>query len=235
MNSVKTSNSLTEKEKKTWYSDIDRRATAAAKGIPLSNDRVEEARLYEKSLDIWRGNISKKEFDKDLLKNSKKLDDSAYQRVSTSAANVLKSSQAEALSRANAEASKLIVDFKEDDAFENFLRDIDTEDKNKIIDKRQLQFWYLSQYNTELRQWIEDNPDKLGKEFYQFSEQLKHQYWNTSIEEIKALKLEREAELAKGVNKTTAEPAIINTQTEYDALPSGTRYKDANGNIGTKQ
>lgn len=227
--------SLPEKEQRTLFADVEKRATAAAKGIPLTNDRVEEARLYELSLDIWRGATTKKDFDADLLKNSKKLDDPAYKRVSASAANTLKSSQAEALSRSHAETARLIVDHKEDDAFKAFISasikglspDAASLFQDNANEDRQLQFWSLSQYDAELRQWIEDNPNKLGKEFFQFEEQLKHQYWNKSIEDLRTSRVERGIELSGDVS-------VINTQAEYDALKSGTRYKDTNGNIGTK-
>lgn len=188
--------SLTEKEKGTLFADSGRRADAAAKGIPIVNDRVEEARLYELSLDIWRGTITKKEFDADLLANQHKLDDSAYQRVSSSAANTLKSSQAESLRRADTEAGRLIVDFREEDAFKKFVADsikgldpdVASLFQDEANERRQLQFWSLSRYNAELRQWIEENPDKLGKDFFQFSESLKHDYWNQSIEELRKLR-----------------------------------------------
>ena len=113
---VEASN-LDEPEQRSLRSDIDRRATAVANGTKLPNDRVEEARLYELSLDIWKGAITKTEFDKELTGNAKKLDDTAYKRVATSAANTLKSSQAESLSRANTEAGRLIVDHVSEDAF----------------------------------------------------------------------------------------------------------------------
>ena len=195
--------SLSNSDKGKLFSDSSRRATAAAKGVPLSNDRVEEARLYEKSLDIWRGTTTKKEFDADLLVNSKKLDDDAYKRVSQSAANTLKSSQAESLSRANREASRQLVDFSEDNVFAKFISDSIKglePDAAKLFEQnaneeRQLQFWSLSRYNAEMRQWIEDNPDKTGKEFFQTSEALLHTYWNQSIEELKVLRAERVAEV----------------------------------------
>ena len=81
-------------------------------------------------------------------------------------------------------------------------------------ERRKLQFWYLSRYNKEMRDWITENPEKVGKDFYQYSEQLKHQYWNTSIDEIKKLRLERESELAK-----PAEPKTV-----IMISPEGKRY-----------
>ena len=59
---------------------------------------------------------------------------------------------------------------------------------SNINEERQLQFWAVSRYNAELRQWIQENPDKLGKDFFQFSESLKHDYWNRSIDDIRRLR-----------------------------------------------
>ena len=244
--------SLDEKAQSTLFADIERRATAAAKKKPLENDRVEEARLYEESLDIWRGTITKKEFNADLLENQHKLDDSAYQRVSSSAANTLKSSQAESLRRAHTEAGNLIVDRFTQSAQDAFIADTvrglapDIAELfiNNETEKRQLQFWSLSRYDAELRQWIEENPDKLGKDFFQFSESLKHDYWNQSIEELRKLR-ERTAGEFTAAAFLAANPLVaqrepvqlttITTQAEYDKLPKGTRYLDPVGNIAIKR
>lgn len=237
---------LSEKEQTAWLSDIDRRATAAAKGVPLKNDRVEEARLYDLSLGIWKGSITKKRFDDELIKNQKKLDDSAYQRVTASASNTLKSSQAEALSRADTEARNVLVDFKSEDAFAQFIADSiagkETDIAKAFVDdaneRRQVQFDSLSRYNAEVRQWIEENPDKLGKDFYQFSESLKHEYWKRDIDDLRELSRQRGDTTRperEGFGITDTAPVQANTQEEYDRLPSGTRYVDKDGNEGTKR
>ena len=228
--------SLSESDKGKLFSDSQRRATAAAKQKPLSNDRVEEARLYEESLDIWRGTTSKQEFDKDLLNNSKKLDDDAYKRVSQSAANTLKSSQAESLSRANTEATRQLVDFSDEDAFATFISESIkglSPDAAKLFEDtanedRQLQYWSLSRYNAEMRQWIEDNPDKTGKDFFQQSEALLHDYWNQSIDELKILRAERVKKVADESNAPTETPRPT-TQAEFDKIPKGTEFIDDDG------
>jgi hypothetical protein len=190
------------------------------------------------SLGIWKGNITKKEFDEELLIEGKKLDDAAYKRVTASASNTLKSSQAEALSRANTDARGVLVDFKSDDAFAQFITDsikglkpdIAKAFEDNANEKRQLQFNNLAQYNAELRQWITENPDKIGKDFFQFSQSLKHDYWNRNIEDLRELRVSQN----EGPAGPPAPPRI-STQDEYDALPSGTEYIDVNGARGTKQ
>jgi hypothetical protein len=232
--------SLTETQKKTLFSDSQARATAAAKGVPLANDRVVENELYEMSLDIWRGNVSKKEFDDALIKKGGKLDDPAYQRVTKSAADTLKTSQAQSLSRADSEAADVLVNFKSEDAFAKFVSDSikgKTPDAAKLFEDnaneiRQLQFNNLAQYNAEARQWVADNPDKSGKEFFQFKEGLKHEYWNKNIDDLRQLRKDQNIAL-EGIKEPPA-PPTINTQAQYDALPSGTEYIDANGARGTK-
>ncbi len=244
--------SLDAKTKKTLFADIERRAVAAAEEKPLINDRVEEARLYEQSLDIWRGTITKKDFDADLIANQNKLDDSAHQRVSSSAANTLKSSQAESLRRAHTEAGNLIVDRFAQSAQDQFMADavkglapdVAQFFINNETEKRQLQFWSLSRYDAELRQWIEENPDKLGKDFFQFSESLKHDYWNQSIDDLRKLRERTEGEFVAAAflaanplaaQRESVKLATVTTQAEYDKLSKGTRYRDPDGNIATKR
>lgn len=170
-------------------------------------DQPTYADLYTKALDIWRGAISKEEFDQEIGKalNAGNLSPPDYQELAKKAASTLKASQAEALSRADSEAGRLIVDYRDEDVFAKFISDsikclkpdIATLFQDEANKRRKLQFWYLSQYNKEMRDWITENPDKIGKDFFQFSEQLKHEYWNTSINEIEKRKLRRDVELAK--------------------------------------
>ncbi len=263
-NTTIQNSSLTEKDKGILLADSGRRATAAAKGIPIKNDRVEEARLFDLSLKIWNGTISKPDFDTELMENAHKLDDSAYQRIAASASNILKSSQAEAATRASTETRNVLVDFVTEDGFRKFIADsikglspdIAKAFEENANEERQLQFWSLSRYNAEIRQWLEENPDKLGKDFFQFSESLRHVYWNRSIDEIRALRLAREAEFNKLRTRTEGEieaaaflranplpiiPSVesglplITNKAEYDKLPKGARYRDTKGNIVTKR
>ncbi len=193
---------LDEKAKTSLLITIEGRASAAARGVPIKNNRVVENEMYEMSLDIWRGNVTKRQFDKELLRRAKVLDDNAFKRVTASAADTLKTSQAQALSRADEEAADVLVDFKEEDAFAAFLADSiaglepDIADafRDDANERRQLQFNNLAQYNFEARQWVADNPDKTGRDFFQFKESLKQVYWNKNIDELRALREKQSAE-----------------------------------------
>jgi len=208
--------SLPESQKKTLLSDNQMRASKAAKGEDVVSDRVIENEMFEASLDIWRGAISKKEFDKLLIEKGGSLDDDAYRRVSTSAAKTLKSSQAEALSRANTEIIRDLVDFVSEDAYAKYLSDITkgmTPDAAKLFEdnsneERQLQYWSVSRYNEECRQWISTHEDKVGKEFYQFREALKVDYKGRSIEDIERIrgKFEKSVKVASRETVTMISP-----------------------------
>jgi len=223
---------LDENEQKAYikWAAAETRRIAAGE-IILTNQKA-RADLNTMALDIWRGAVTKQQFDTAVNEarygDTPTIDDATYKELTNTAATTLKSAQAEAIRRADTEAGRLIVDVRDEDAFADFLKGLDTTNRDKETDKRQLQFWYLSQYNKEVRDWITENPDKIGKDFFQHSEQLKHDYWNSSIEDIKAKKLEREEELVQSVS-------VVKTQAEYDALPKGTRYQDINGNFGTKR
>lgn len=196
---------LDESEQTTWLKLSSQRATAAARGVPLKNDRVEENRLYEKALKIWTGSVTKREFDQDLVQNASKLDDDAYNRVTSTAATTLKTSQSQDLSRANTEAMRQLVDFQSEDAAKQFLSDaIKGLEPNvaKLFEQnfnknRAKQFRELSNLNAELREWIEENPDKTGKEFFQFSRGLENQYklakeTDTTVEQIRNAEIIKE-------------------------------------------
>ncbi len=218
----------------------------------ITTDRVKQAELYTKSIDIWRGTTTKAEFDKDLNASAADLDDSAYASLARSAADTLRSSQAEALSRANTEAGRLIVDFIQEDSFKQFIADsikglnpdAVTLFEDEANERRQVQFFALSRYNAEVRQWIEENPDKLGKDFFQFSESLKHDYWNKSIDDLRELRARTEAEFvaagflaANPLVPPVADSSIvtISTRAEYDKIQKGTRYRGPDGRIATKR
>jgi hypothetical protein len=243
--------SLTETQKTTLLKDSESRANAVARGIPIKNDRVVENELYEMSLDIWRGTITKKQFDDELIKRGGKLDDPAYQRVTKSAADTLKTSQAQSLARADSDAANVLVNFKSEDAYAKFLSDaikgLDP-DASKLFEDnanevRQLQFNNLTQYNAEARQWVADNPDKTGKDFFQFSEALKHEYWNKNIDDLRELRAKQNESLGEGVSPPVLDiqiegppaPITVSTQDQYDNLPPNTEYIDVNGNRGTKR
>ncbi len=192
----------------------------------IITNRVRQAELYTQSLNIWRGTISKPEYDKALNASANKLDDQAYDLLAKSGADTLRSSQAEALSRADTEGRRLLVEIPDDDLFAKILAQEKSGlpfDAAKLFEdtaneERQLQFWSLSRYNAELREWIKENPDKLGKDFFQFSESLKHQYWSRSLEEIRKLRERTEGEFI--VAKFLAEnPLDLKAFTE-DAPPA---------------
>jgi len=196
--------SLSEQDQGSLLASVDRRAAATANGKALSNNREEEARLYNLALNIGKGEVTKKSFDDDMTKNGGKLDGTAYRRVTGAATSTQKSSQKSMLSRADMEAGKSIVNFREPDVARQFVADVMaglSPDaallfQDNFNEDRKLQFDYLAQYNQELKQWGDDNPDKTGKEFYQYADQLKHLYWNTSTEELRARKVERDRQSA---------------------------------------
>jgi hypothetical protein len=194
----------------------------------VTNEPI-RSELHTMALDIWRGAVSKEEFDKaldsaaygeeqedgsikyivgDTVSDKPLIDDAAYRELSKTAATTLKSTQAESLNRADTEAGRLIVDYREEDAFARYISDtmkglepdIAKLFESEANEKRKLQFWFLSRHNQELRDWITEHPEKVGKDFYQYSEQLKHQYWNATIEEIKKRKIERFKKIRRGGN-----------------------------------
>ena len=236
---------------------------AKALNANTKTDNIIFDMLYTKSLEVWSGDITKAEFNKLLKDNNKSLDDGAYKELSKSSTSNLKTSQSKELQRANTEAGRLIVDHVSQSAMDLFLAEVtsgmapDQADlfRNKANEIRQEQFFSLAQYNAETREWIDDpdNASKTKKDFFQFSEALKHVYWNKSREDIQRditearggieVVGETQKPLFPNLKKTfddafgTAgeEPVLVSDQAAYDKLSSGTRYVDKNGNVGTKK
>jgi len=248
--------SLDEKAQSSLFADIQRRAAAAVKHKDIVTDRSVFERLYNDALGIWKGSVRKRDFNEDLRNNSRFLGDEDYQELLKIAATTLKTSQASALSNADREAGRLLVNHVDEPAYAQFLADSMRglkPDAAKLFESeaneiRQLQFWNLSLYNKDLRDWITENPDKLGREFAQYANQQKMIYWSKSIEDIRATKAEGEqvrstlrelqAETDKAKQdpiKAPAVPPTITTQAAYDKLPSGSRYIDRNGRISVKR
>lgn len=247
---------LDEKAQSLLFADIQRRAAAAVKHVDIVTDRSVFERLYNDSLGIWKGSVNKRDFNEDLRNNSRFLGDEDYQELLKSAANTLKTSQASALSLADKEAGRLLVNHVDEPAYVKFLADSMRgmkPDAAKLFESeaneiRQLQFWNLSLYNKDLRQWIADNPDKLGREFAQYANQQKMLYWNKSIDEVRAEKekgdqvratlkrLQAESDKAKEkAAESPPTPPTITTQAAYDKLPTGARYIDRNGRVSVKR
>lgn len=225
---------LDEAEQKQYIKWATAETRRTAKGEDITTNQKARADLNTMALDIWRGTVTKQQFDTAVNEarygETPTIDDPAYKELTNTAATTLKSAQAEALRRADTEAGRLIVDVRDEQTVAAIMARFSQDEKKRFILRRQLQFWYLSQYNKEMRDWITENPDKIGKDFYQFSESLKHDYWNTSINEVRRQKFEREEELAK-----PKEPATPKTQAEYDALPSGAEYRGEDGKLRRKK
>jgi len=222
-------------------------ATEAKESAKIESNEAVVYSLNNMALDIWRGNATKKDFDDalndarygkmvdgklvytfgDTKSDKPLLDDVAYRTVSTKAAERLRSTQAEELNRAVRAAQDVIL------GVDSSLFTFDANGRvtgvnNKMIfdkdktDEIKHRFNAVNLYETALREWITNNPEKSGKEFYTYAEGLKMQYWDKSQSEIEAMNNRRKEELKMPRPKSRA---------ERDALPKGTRFIDPNGAI----
>lgn len=190
--------SLDETEQSKWSDRWEKKAS----GKDIVRDNIVYGQLYDKSLDVGRGLVKFSDFKNELIKNLNKLGDGDYEYLLKNASEELKVSQNNFLSRMSTEAGRLIVDYKEKEDWAEILKTFkDDVERNEAIDNRKLQFWFLSQFNQELREYILANPDLDDKQRYQYAEMLKHQYWTTSQTEIE----ERLKEARTARPKATAE------------------------------
>ncbi|MDD5540641.1 MAG: hypothetical protein PHG61_08120 [Candidatus Marinimicrobia bacterium] len=133
----------------------------------------------------------------------------------------LKLTQAEDLRRFSRDAGRVILEkysgLLQFDASGNIIGVNLANLSDKGVEEAKYRFHFLSLYEQGLRDWLAENPQASGKEFYQFAREQKVRYWNTSLEQIKAI-AEQEK---RGVFQ---EPEIIptpKTKADFDKLPSG--------------
>lgn len=228
--------------------DQIKKAMEAAKGFALAQsteietDEVVRYGLKTMALDIWRGTTTKEKFDialtearQGVIVNGKLtyrfgnitsdtplLDKEAYTALSNEAADELKSAQAEAITRYTKDTANVILGPIANNLFT-------TDEQGNFIllsggDKEQAKYMldFVNRYEDELRLWIAENPTKSGKEFYQFAQQKKYEYWNTSIDRMK----ERAERRKAGLPEPTPTPQ---NETEYNNLTAGTEYVAPDG------
>ncbi|HOK66352.1 MAG TPA: hypothetical protein PLV55_06025 [Anaerohalosphaeraceae bacterium] len=156
-------------------------------GKRYETDPIVRSELFEKAVDIWRGHLTLDELKKELQQKWQQglLNESDYNYIWDTATRTLKTSQASAIADAVKNAKYVLVDFAEKEDFEEFLKNLKSKkDQEKALQKRQLQFWHLSQYEQELQNWLRENPNASVQELRTQAEMLQYQYMNWSTEEI---------------------------------------------------
>ena len=156
-------------------------------GKRFETDPIIKSHLFENALDIWRGGTDPALFQQELKKawNEGKINESDYNSIYETATRTLKTSQAGALADAVSSTKNVIVDVAGDLDFAEFVKSLkSTKDKDKALQKRQLQFWWLSQYEAEMQDWLQSHPDTGPMEFRQQAEKLRYEYMSWSDEDI---------------------------------------------------
>lgn len=185
---------------------------------------IEAVTLESAAIDIWRGAISREEFDRrvrDSIGRPDGINEKEYSTIMQKADSSLKLTQAEDLRRFSRDAGRVILEkysgLLQFDASGNIIGVNLANLSDKGAEEAKYRFHFLSLYEQGLRDWLAENPQASGKEFYQFAREQKVRYWNTSLEQIKAI-AEQEK---RGVFQ---EPEIIptpKTKADFDKLPSG--------------
>ena len=213
-------------------SDVDYQAWTKIAMNPADKrgNVIQSATLKSMSADIWRGALSRTEFDakvRESLADPDGINDQQYADVVGVADTQLKATQAEDIRRFSRDAANVIlgqyagaIQF---DAMGNMnvnMAGLMGDD----IENVKYRMHYLSLYEQGLRDFIADNPTVSGKDLYLFAKEQKMRYWNTSIDEMKRI--------AKSAPVDT--PTVRN-KAEFDALPSGTEFMAPDGTRRRKQ
>lgn len=150
------------------------------------------AGLKSAAADIWRGTTTRAEFDERLreaLASPTGINDREYADIVSTADKELKATQAEDIRRFSRNAAGVILGefmgIMQFDAMGNVSVNF-TGLSNNEIEVAKLRMHFLSLYEQGLRDFIAAKPDVSGREFYQFAQEQKMRYWNTTLEQIKA-------------------------------------------------
>jgi len=181
----------------TWVTRLDLQMKRLAEDKPIATDYAEVSRLEIMANGVWAGRFSPKDVRAKLLdaycgyKDEKGkihdavIDATEFKRLSSLVTTKTEANQAAALARADVEAGRQLVTYRDEGGFSIAIQGKDVKIQKRMTDERQLQFWHLAQYNKSMRKWIEDNPNKLGKDFYQYAESQLYGQWNLSVEELR--------------------------------------------------
>lgn len=178
------------------------------------------------------------------------IDDSEYLRIHSAARSELKSTQRDEIRREVRAAQDVIIGFDKT----GFRFDSDGRlagiDFQAILEPGKAEevknrFNAVNLYERSLREWLTENPDKTGREFYMYAERLRYEYWNKTQDDIEELNRRRQRELTRGpqVDERMAEPPDgmsrlgdhpgylprPKTLEEAMSLPPGTRFIDPQG------
>lgn len=184
------------------------------------------AELKSAASDIWRGALTRTEFDervRDALASPTGINDVQYADIVGNADRELKSTQAEDIRRFSRDAAGVILGefmgVMSFDALGVMTVNLAGLSGNDIeIVKQRMHF--LSLYEQGLRDYIAENPRISGRELYQFASEQKMRYWNTTIEQVKAI-AKQQGRGGVGIDISLPTPQ---TQAEFDSLPSGTVF-----------
>lgn len=203
---------------------------------PVLTNEPLRAKMHKMALDVGTGAVEIAEFRRELEAVKDKLSDdpeerdASYRTLINKAEEERDKSVSDLLAKMDKKAGRLIVDYREEDAFADYLAqmargmkpDIRTLFENKANENRKLQFMFLDQFNNELLAWVRKNKDASLREMEQKAEEKKVYYYNAAKEgEIEA-RLEEVTpemeEVAKkvGGEKPTADELKAQARTTND-------------------
>lgn len=194
-------------KKQEWLKYVDEQAKEVLTGEDIITDEVVKGELESMAYDIFTGAISLPDFQKklkDARYMDKTIDDTAYDEIFSLAQREYKTYQATAIKTAIDEAKMQLIDLPSDmslrDQIHWIKEQIEDEKEQKqqierVLKRRQLQFWHHGQYRRALSEWFAKNPDATADEIYIESKKLLTHYRRREISEIKGLLSEAEKRL----------------------------------------
>ncbi len=147
------------------YDDVDKWTY----GENAPKHPVAYSQYQSRATDIWRGNITKKEFDKELIEAVKagEISYEEYGKLIQEGNVELKQGQAQMLNQIEQEAGKILVEMGSETGFAAFMQSQATPaEKKSAMSKRQSQFQNAANFNNAVRSLVAQNPDMPPSELW---------------------------------------------------------------------
>jgi hypothetical protein len=174
----------------------------AFKNSQSDGNPILASELLQEATNIWRGTVSRDDFNDmamTALGRTDGINATEYKSVMSQATTQLKQSQAQAISHRVSEARRVLVETGGNAFLEsNIFAALPADKKQAFLSKMQLQNWHVSQYTRELTEYVAQNPDVSGSDFYAYSESLLYEYMNRTEQDINERITKRQQEVRVG-------------------------------------
>jgi len=206
--------SLDEKEQDSYRIKMENEVTRRGTEKPIVTNQLIAGDLEADAYKIWMGAVNVKDFNKSLsrarygdlidgkfqyefkgvLSDTPFIDDTTYSSLRSLATKELKQSQAKGLSDASYYAKGQLVKIPDDKDVFALIADFTKQQKENVLNERQIQLENWTQFNRSMKLWQTENPDATESDYYIESHKKLPLYMNREESDITGVKVLSEKE-----------------------------------------